>query len=110
MESFTKYVIIDNELKADEHWDYCKEKTIPCITVTKVDEYYKIEMDMLPTSKLTDDKVKEVENTIKKKFENTPELKDKTEFSASNSVVDVYPIQKERIDEFCSILFEIGMK
>ena len=110
MDSFTKYVVIDNTSMTNEHWNYCEEKTLPYITVTKVDEYYKVEMDMLSTSKLTDEKVKEVENTIRKEFENTPELKEKTEFSTSNSGADVYPIQKERIDEFCSKLFEIGMK
>ena len=111
MESFTKYVITDNNSKVNEHWDYCEKNAIPCITVTKVDEYYKVEMDMLSTPfQMTDDETKEVEIMIRNEVESDSELKEKSDFSVSNSAVDVYPIKKERIDEFCSKLFEIGIK
>ena len=110
VESFTKYVITDNPSKTDEHWSYCKEHKIPHIIGTKIDEYYKVELDMVSTSfKMTDNEVKEIESMIKKDIESSPELKEKSNFSVSPSGLDVFPIQKEKLDEFCSKLFEIGI-
>lgn len=43
----------------------------------------------------------------------TPEspeaLKKKADFHASHALSYIYPIQKEKIEELCSRLFEIGM-
>ena len=111
MESFTKYVIADNSSKTNDHWNYCEKNKIPHIIGTKIDEYYKVEMDMMSTScKMTDNDVKEIESLIKKDFESNPELKEKSNFSITASGGDVFPIQKEKLDEFCSKLFEIGIK
>ncbi len=49
MQSFTKYVIIDNTSKTNEHWDYCVEKSIPYITAMGGIKYYRVSMDMFCT-------------------------------------------------------------
>ena len=112
MESITKYVIADNsEPKATEHWNYCEKNVFPYITAKKQEEHYKVLIDMFDTPfKLTDDGLKEAEYLMKEEIKNLPEtLKAKADFSMGNTASDFYPIQKERLEEFCSRLFEIGM-
>ena len=111
MESFTKYIITDNISKANEHWDYCVEKSIPYITAIGRRKYYRVSMDMFCTPfNLTDEGVKEVNKIMNEEIEHLPEvLMKKRDFHSSHVLSYIYPIQKERIEEICSKLFEIGM-
>jgi hypothetical protein len=111
MESFTKYIIANDSSKTDEHWNYCEKNKIPHIIGTEIDQFYKIELDMMSTSfKMTDNEVKEIESIIKKEIISNPELKEKSNYSITSSGGDIFPIPKEKLDEFCSKLFEIATK
>jgi len=111
MESFTKYIISNDSSKIDKHWNYCEKNKIPHIIGTEIDGFYKVELDIMSTSfKMTDNKVKEIESIIKKEIMSNPELKEKSNSSVSVSGGDVFPVPKEKLDEFCSKLFEIATK
>jgi|FLOH01.1.fsa_nt_gi hypothetical protein len=111
MDSFTKYIITDNTSKANEHWDYCVEKSIPYITAMGGRKYYRVSMDMFCTPfNLTDEgikKVSEIMNEEAKHFSETSTKK--VDVRPSHTLPHIYPVQKERIEELCSKLFEIGM-
>ena len=111
MESFTKYIITDHPSKANEHWDYCVENSIPHITAIGRKKYYRVSMDMFCTPfSLTDEGVKEVNEIMKEEAKYFLETSTKkVEFPSSHTLPHIYPVQKERIEELCSKLFEIGM-
>jgi len=101
-----KYIISNDTKKINDHYDYCSKNNIPYI-VASGKKYFHIDLDMYHTPyNLTNDGQKVIEYAIRWELQQNPShVQKKFEYSVGLSNVLVYPIRKERLDEFCTKLY-----
>lgn len=107
-----KYIITQNIPKENKHWDYCSQNALPFILANGTRKYYRISIDMYCSPyNLTDEGVAKVDALMQEEIACLPDsLKNKADYYSAHVLSNIYPIEKERVEEVCSKLFEIGTK
>ncbi len=105
-----QYVVSNNAKKIDAHCSYCIQNNIPYI-VAKGKKYYTVQLDLdiIQSHKLT----KDGENAIKymaywELLNNPKSIQKKYISEIGKTFIRIYPIRKEKLDEFCKKLFYLS--
>lgn len=104
-----QYMISNVNTKLNSHYAYCTKNNIPYI-VASGRKIYKVSLDMYHTPfNLTKDGRKAMEYAIRWELQQNPKhLQKKFDYNVSPTYTYVYPIRKERLEQFCQKIFYLS--
>lgn len=106
------YIKTNDSANRNKHWFECDAENKPFIQATRKSRYYNVLLDMYPAiydlnkkgSELVEEAIKNECNAV----ESQRFRKQKISFSIGNVISRIGQVLPERVDSFCTNLFEIS--